>query len=86
MDEHMLTTQDNPYSPVTQFDQWRTWDESAGYNTLSYLGRVVRTSDELSDADQSLACEQAIDSIVAENGDFYVKVPVMTAPDTTTIT
>jgi hypothetical protein len=76
MDENMLTTRDNPYSPVTQFDQWRIWDEAAGYNTLSYLGRVVRTSDELSDADQSLAYEQAIDSIVAENGDFYVKVPV----------
>lgn len=76
MDEHMLTTKDNPYSPVTEFDQWRTWDESAGYNTLSYLGRVVRSSDELSDADQSLAYEQAMDEIVNNNGDFYVKVPV----------
>lgn len=76
MDEHMLTTKDNPYSPVTEFDQWRIWDEAAGYNTLSYLGRVVKTSDELSDADQSLAIEQAIDEIVANNGDFYVKVPV----------
>ena len=79
MDENMLTTKDNPYSPVTEFDQWRTWDEAAGYNTLSYLGRVVRSSDELSDADQSLAIEQAIDEIVANNGDFYVKVPVSTA-------
>jgi hypothetical protein len=74
MDEHMLTTKDNPYNPFTQFDQWRTWDQAAGYNTLSYLGRVVRSSDELSDADQSLAYEQAIDEIVAENGDFYLKV------------
>jgi hypothetical protein len=76
MEEHMLTTKDNPYSPVTEFDEWRTWDQAAGYNTLSYLGRVVRTSDELSDADQSLAYEQAIDEIVANNGDFYVKVVV----------
>lgn len=74
MDEHMLTTKDNPYNPFTEFDQWRVWDEQAGYNTLAYLGRVVRTSDELSDADQSLAIEQAIDDIVANNGDFYVKV------------
>ena len=74
MDEHMLTTKDNPYNPFAEFDEWRTWDEQAGYNTLSYLGRVVRTSDELSDADQSLAIEQAINEIVSENGDFYVKV------------
>ena len=74
MDEHMLTTKDNPFNPYTAFDEWRVWDEQAGYNTLSYLGRVVRTSDELSETDQSLAIEQAIDEIVAENGDLYVKV------------
>lgn len=84
MDEHMLTTKDNPYDPSTQFDQWRTWDEAAGYNTLSYLGRVVRTSDELSDADQSLAYEQAIDEIINENGDFYVKVPIISKQVPTT--
>lgn len=78
MNEHMLTTVDNPYDPTTQFDQWNTWDQSAGYNTLSYLGRVVVTSDELSEADQSLAYEQAIDEIVKENGNFYKKVAVST--------
>lgn len=77
MDEHMLTTKDNPYNPVTDFDQWRAWDEAADYNTLSYVARVVKTSDELSETDQSLAIEQAYDEIVAENGDFYVKVPVV---------
>jgi hypothetical protein len=73
--EHMLTTSDNPYSPVTQFTEWRAWDQAAGYNTLSYLGRMTITSDELSEADQSLAIEQAIDEIVVDNGGFYVKVP-----------
>ncbi len=76
MNEHMLTTVDNPYNPVTQFDEWNTWDQAAGYNTLAYLARVVRTSDELSDADQSLAYEDAIDSIINENGNLYKKVPV----------
>lgn len=77
MDEHMITTEDNPYNPVTQFDEWNTWDQQAGYNTLSYLGRVVVTSDELSDADQSAAYEQAMDDIVTENGGFYKKVPLV---------
>lgn len=75
MDEHMLTTVDNPYSPVTQFEEWLTWDQSHGYNTLSYLGRVVVTSHDLSAADQSLAIEQAIDDIVTANPGLYIKVP-----------
>jgi hypothetical protein len=72
----MLSTKDNPYDYFTEFDQWYAWDQNAGYCTLAYLARVVRTSDELSEADQSLAREQAIDDIVKENGDLYIKVAV----------
>lgn len=67
MVEHMLTTVDNPYDPFTQYDEWNTWDQDAGYNTASFLARIVKTSDELSDADQSQAIEDAIDEIVLEN-------------------
>jgi hypothetical protein len=65
--EHMLTTVDNPYDPFTQFDEWLEFDERAGYNTIAFLGRVIRTSDDLSEEDQSLAIELAIDEIVSEN-------------------
>jgi len=75
-DEHMLTTVDNPFDPVTQYNEWNIWDQAAGYNTLAYLGRVVRTSDELSEADQSLAYEQAMQDIVDENGGLYKMVVV----------
>lgn len=67
MDEHMLTTVDNPFNPFTQFDEWYAYDTAAGYHTISFLARIVRTSDSLSDPDQSLAIEQAIDEIVREN-------------------
>lgn len=67
MTEHVLTTVDNPWDPFTHFDEWYGYDESHGYHTLSFLARIVRTSDELSEADQSLAIEQAIDEIVEEN-------------------
>lgn len=67
MIENMLTTTDNPFDPFTQFDEWRVYDDVLGYGTLAYLARIVRTSDALSDADQSLAIEQAIDEIVEEN-------------------
>lgn len=65
--ETMLTTFDNPFDPFTQFDDWYQWDERSGYHSTSLLARIVQSSDELSDADQQLAYEQAIDEIVKEN-------------------
>jgi len=65
--QHMLTTEDNPFDPFTRFKEWYMWDVSAGYCTSEYLARVIVTSEELSDADQSLANEQAIDEIVEMN-------------------
>lgn len=65
--ESMLTTVDNPYDPFTHYDDWFNWDARAGYDTPAFLARIVRTSDDLSDADQSLAIDQAIDEIVKEN-------------------
>ena len=67
MTVHMLTTIDNPYNPWTNYDEWFAWDAQAGYHTPGYLARIVRSSDELSDEDQSLAIEQAIDEIIEEN-------------------
>lgn len=67
MAEHMLTTVDNPYDPFTQFDDWYSWDEAAGYHTMSFLARIVKTSEALSQADQELAMEEGIDEIVKEN-------------------
>jgi len=64
---HMLTTVDNPYNPWTEWAEWYAWDYRAGYHTPGLLARVVQTSDELSDPDQVLAIETAIDEIVREN-------------------
>lgn len=63
----MLTTIDNPFNPFTQFDEWKVWDEAQGYYTCEYLARIVRTSDELSETDEALAIEDAIDEIVKFN-------------------
>lgn len=67
MAESMLTTVDNPFDPFTQLDEWDAYDRSMGYHTLAYLARITWSSHELSEADQSLAIEQAIDEIVSEN-------------------
>ena len=59
-----LTTFDNPYNPFEQFTQWMLFDEEKGYHTTSYLGRIVRTSDQLSDEENERETERAIDEII----------------------
>lgn len=66
-DRHMLTTIDNPYNPETQWDDWYQFDSSHGYDTPGLLARMTITSDELSELDQDLAREEAIDEIIREN-------------------
>jgi hypothetical protein len=66
-DDHMLTTVDNPWNPFTNYDEWYQWDHAQGYDTTGFLARIAKTSDDLSDADQDLAIEQAIDEIVTQN-------------------
>lgn len=62
-----LTTIDNPYSPFDQWDEWRAFDEAAGYNTSALLARVARTSDELSESDQELALNDAMNEVIWMN-------------------
>ena len=62
----MLTTIDNPYSPFEQWDEWFAFDTRHNYNSSALLGRVAVVSDNLSDADEAQAIEDAIDEIVKE--------------------
>ena len=45
----MLTTIDNPFDPFEQFDSWFLFDVEKGYNSCDYLGRIAKTSEQLSD-------------------------------------
>jgi hypothetical protein len=65
--EYMLTTVDNPFDPFTRFDEWNAYDIKMGYNTASFLDRVAYLSNDLSEPDQALAIQQAIDDICQEN-------------------
>lgn len=67
MQQSMLTTVDNPFDPFDSFDEWRAYDEALGHNTCAFLARVAVVSNELSQADYTLAIEQAIDQIVENN-------------------
>jgi hypothetical protein len=65
--EYMLTTVDNPFDPFTRFEEWLQYDTSMGYHTSSFLDRIANVSDDLSQPDQALAIQNAIDEIVMEN-------------------
>ena len=59
-----LTTVDNPYNPFEQFISWFLFDEEKGYHSCAYLGRIARTSDQLSDEENNQEIERAIDEII----------------------
>lgn len=75
MRDVMITTFDNPYNPFDDFRRWLAYDQEKGYNSLSYLARVAKTSIELPEEDNIISIEQAIDEICRINNySVYDKV------------
>ena len=64
MSKCALTTFDNPFNPITDFDKWFMFDVSKGYNSCGYLGRIAKTSNALSDEENEAEIERAIDEII----------------------
>lgn len=60
----MITTIDNPYDPFDNFNLWFIYDVEKGYNTCSYLSRIAKTSDALSEEQNNQIVEDAIDEII----------------------
>ena len=60
----MLTTYDNPFNPFEQFPSWFLFDVEKGYITCSYLARIARLSDEMSQQEEDEEVERAIDEII----------------------
>ena len=63
-----LTTEDNPYDPFDEFEEWFKFDVSQGYHTCAYLAR------DLTEADQLEATNEAIEEILKLNltGNYQV--------------
>lgn len=74
-EEFRLTTFDNPFNPFEQFNDWFLFDIEKGYYTCSYLGRITRTSDMLTDEENNKEIERAIDEIIKHDFmNIYKKV------------
>lgn len=69
-----LTTVDNPYDPFKDFDHWFLFDVVNGYNSCSYLARIATTSEQLTEEENLLEIDRAIDEIVKYNPTLYRKV------------
>lgn len=50
-----------------ELNQLYRFDEGKGYHSCSYLARIARTSDQLSDAENEQEIERAIDDIIKYN-------------------
>lgn len=61
---YALTTTDNPYNPIDQFDQWLTFDMEKNYNTCAYLDRIANTSSQLTDSENFEETKRAMQQIV----------------------
>ena len=62
-----LSTSDNPYNPITQFDDWNRYDSQARYFTSEYLDRICHTTRELGDDLYAQDIEDAVDEAVKYN-------------------
>lgn len=62
-----LTTEDNPFDPFKQFDQWYAFDEGKGYHTMEYLARIAKVSNDMTDEDMNYEIDEAIKEIAKFN-------------------
>ena len=70
-----LSTIDNPYDPIDDFDHWLDYDLLSGYNCSELLSRLAFTSDSLSDVENDQIIEDAIDSLISNDPlNLFIKV------------
>lgn len=74
-----MTTVDNPYDPIDDYDHWLDFDMVNGYGTNELLSRITEIDpnkmEELSDNEINAEIEKSIDRFISEDPlNFYKKV------------
>lgn len=64
MKSYLLTTVDNPYHPIDQYDKWRQFDMERGYYTEQRLAKVAAISHSLTDLENQRNINAAIDDFI----------------------
>lgn len=76
--ECMLSTIDNPYNPFDNFDEWYRYDMDKGWDSSGRLARIAQISDDMSDEEEEIENERAIDSIIKND---FLNVFIKVRPD-----
>lgn len=63
----MLTTIDNPFNPFKEYVKWHLYDETRGHNCASLVAMFANVSDDLTDEENNMEIERAIDQIIASD-------------------
>lgn len=70
-----LTTVDNPFNPFEDFLSWFMFDIEKGYNSCGRLMRVAKIPDNLTENEENIEIERAIDEIIKYDfTNTYIKV------------
>lgn len=56
----LLSTTDNMYNPFTDFDNWYAYDQAHNYGTCEYIDRLSSWAYMLSDEEQQIAINDAV--------------------------
>ena len=60
-----LSTSDNPFNPITEYETWLQFDLSHGYNSNQYVANITEDYDDLMNEKQKKKKkEKAIDNII----------------------
>lgn len=72
--DFVLSTNDNPYDPYTQWEDWYKFDMMKGYDCCGLVARMAHVSEYYSDEKNEKETLQAIEDIVNEQPLIYKKV------------
>ena len=71
----MLTTVDNPFDPFDDFTSWFLFDIEKGYDSCGKVMRIAKLSDDLTEKEEDVEIERAIDEIIKYDPlDVYKKI------------
>lgn len=71
----MLTTIDNPFNPFKDFVSWFMFDIEKGYNSCGRMMRLAHLEPDMTQEEENLEVERAIDEIIKlDITDTYKKV------------
>ena len=71
----LLTTIDNPFDPFDDFTSWFLFDIEKGYDSCGKVMRIAKLSDDLTEKEEDVEIERAIDEIIKYDPlDIYKKV------------